>query len=166
MWASNNICTPGHLHVAFLDFQIILDTNVFLRFELSHTLACALAFAGSRCIHKTHSLVVRIWLWPRCRQREVNVVWQYWVFYISSTKPAADWRRLLVSLVTTGTEHIGALKGSELETHLQTSAGTDVEKDPQYQTHWKWLLLYTTLIRPLTVHWSLARVEQPEAPVL
>lgn len=128
MWVLNNICTPGHLHEGlprFLENPHTLNTNVFLRFELLHILMRALALAGSRCIHKSAPRwSIRGSGQGGC-ERVFNVVWQYWVFCISSTKPGSDWCRGLVSLVTTRTEHIRALKGGKLKTYIPTSAGKD-----------------------------------------
>lgn len=112
---------------------------------------CASVLAGSRRVHKTYSL----WSIPGSGQgvceRVFNVVWQYWVFYISSTKLGSDWCRVLVSLVTTGTEHIRACRTQ----YTHNTRHTDYDK-----------VLYTTVIKPLIVHCSLEMGEQPVVPVL
>lgn len=69
-----------------------------------------------QCLQGADAFIKPPPLWSICDsgqgvcERVFNVVWQYWVFSISSTKTGSDWSSTLVSLVTTGMEHIRALK--------------------------------------------------------
>lgn len=69
-----------------------------------------------QCLQGADAFIKPLPLWSICGSgqgvcgRVFNVVWQYWVCSISSTKTGPDWSSTQVSLVTTGTEHIRALK--------------------------------------------------------